>query len=941
MLKPEALARETIDEALRLAGWLIQDTSDADVEAGPGVAVREFPLGRYGFADYLLYVDGRAAGVIEAKKVGMPLTGVEPQTEKYSQGLPPALPAHVRPLPFLYQSTGVETHFTNLLDPEPRSRSVFHFHRPETLARWLEAEPLLLPMKDGKPDPRGTLPSSLRGRLQQLPALATQGLWPAQVQAIRNLETSFAEDRPRALIQMATGSGKTFTAVNAIYRLIKHGRARRVLFLVDRANLGEQALKEFQQFDVPEGNQKFSQEFNVQLLTSNKVDSVARVCITTIQRLYSMLQGEPDLDPEAEEPSLFDTTLGSSTSQAPVAYNPSIPIETFDVIFTDECHRSIYNLWRQVLEYFDAFLVGLTATPSKQTLGFFNKNLVMEYGHEDAVADGVNVDFDVYRILTEISQQGSRVEAGMFVDKRDRLTRERRWEQLDDDLVYAAPVLDREVVAEDQIRTVLRTFKERIFTEIFPGRTEVPKAVIFAKDDSHADDIVRIAREEFARGNDFIQKITYRTTGKKPKDLIAEFRGTYYPRIAVTVDMIATGTDIKPVEIVMFMRAVRSRLLFEQMKGRGVRVISAGDLKRVTADAKGGKDRFVIVDCIGMCASDMMETQSLDRLPTESLKSILDQVGFGSTDPQVVSTLAGRLARLARKLDAGALKRFHAVAGRSIPEVVAGMVHALDPDRQREAARQAAGLPEGQEPTAEQVAKAAHGLLKAAVAPFARNPALRQELLTLKQRSEQTIDTVSVDRVLDAGYSAEAKEKARAEVQSFEQFLKDHQDEITALQVLFAKRWAQRLKFQDIAALSAAIQSSPRAWTPERLWRAYETLDKDRVKGATAPRLLTDIVSLVRYALHQEDELVPFSDRVEARFTQWMAQQDNRGQKFTDEQREWLRLIKEHVATSFKIERDDFDDVPFNQKGGLGKVARLFGTGLDGLLEELNEVLVA
>ena len=269
-----------------------------------------------------------------------------------------------------------------------------------------------------------------------------------------------------------------------------------------------------------------------------------------------------------------------------MAYNTAIPIETFDFIIIDECHRSIYNLWRQVLEYFDAYLIGLTATPSKQTFGFFNQNLVMEYGHEKAVADAVNVGFEVYRIRTKITEQGSTIDKGFYVDKRDRLTRRKRWELLDEDLAYEAPQLDREVVAEDQIRTVLTAFHDKLFTEIFPGRTEVPKTLIFAKDDSHAEDIVRICREVFDKGNDFCQKITYRTTGIKPADLIASFRNSYNPRIAVTVDMIATGTDIKPMEIVFFMRSVVPQGFFEQMKGRGVRVIEETALQAVTPDAK-------------------------------------------------------------------------------------------------------------------------------------------------------------------------------------------------------------------------------------------------------------------------------------------------------------------------------------------------------------------
>jgi type I restriction enzyme R subunit len=420
--KPEQEARERIDALLADAGWCVQDAAAVNLHAGRGIAVREFPLIRgHGFADYLLYVNGKAAGVVEAKKEGVTLTGVEVQSTKYSEGLPATVPAHFRPLPFLYESTDVETRFTNAFDPEPRSRPVFSFHRPEALAAWLAAVAAAdadAPFERVAEPGAARKPPTLRTRLQRLPPLITTGLWPPQIRAVTNLEHSLAEDRPRALIQMATGSGKTYTAITSVYRLIKFADARRVLFLVDRANLGRQALKEFQSYVTPDDGRKFTELYNVQLLTSNKLDPVARVVITTIQRLYSMLQGK-ELDSEWEEGSQFDSGAGLIREPVPVTYNPAIPIETFDVVFTDECHRSIYNLWRQVLEYFDAYLIGLTATPSKQTFGFFNQNLVMEYNHEQAVADGVNVDFDVYRIRTRITEQGSRVEAGLFVDKRD------------------------------------------------------------------------------------------------------------------------------------------------------------------------------------------------------------------------------------------------------------------------------------------------------------------------------------------------------------------------------------------------------------------------------------------------------------------------------------------------------------------------------------------
>jgi len=517
MTTPEEQARKNIDAMLKAAGWDVHDAKAANVHSSRGVAIREFPLKKgYGFADYLLYVDGKAVGVIEAKPEGTTLTGVEIQAESYSEGFPDEYPAHLKPLPFIYQSTGVVTRFTNHLDPYPKSRRVFHFHKPETFARLLKADPLVGSDK----------PSSLHGRvLKTMPPIDPTGFWPVQEKAVTNLEVSLRENRPRALIQMATGSGKTFTSISAVYRLIKFARAERVLFLVDRNNLGKQAHKEFQGYDTPDDGRKFTELYNVQRLTSASVDSVSKVVISTIQRIYSMLRGE-ELESDLEEGSLFDTGAGLVREPVEVAYNPAIPIEYFDFIVIDECHRSIYSIWRQVLDYFDAYLIGLTATPSKQTFGFFNQNLVMEYGHEEAVADGINVDFDVYSIRTRITESGSTIETEdcEYIRKRDRQTREERWEHLDEDFEYDPSELDKKVVAKDQIRTIIRTFKEKLPTEIFPGRTDVPKTLIFAKDDSHADDIVQIVREEFGRGNEFAWKLTYRTTGKKPELFRADER---------------------------------------------------------------------------------------------------------------------------------------------------------------------------------------------------------------------------------------------------------------------------------------------------------------------------------------------------------------------------------------------------------------------------------
>ena len=934
-MNPEQEARVNIDRLLEQTGWEVQNADSINLYASSGVAVREFPLrSGHGKADYLLYVNQKAAGVVEAKPEGSTLTGVEVQSEKYSTGLPDNLPAHHKPLPFLYESTGAETQFTNRLDPEPRSRLVFSFHSPETLTKWIGTSETLGTVPRRIAEERGDYlaAQNLRQGLKAMPPLNASGLWPVQEQAIRNLEESLAAGRPRALVQMATGSGKTFMACNQVYRLIKHAGARRVLFLVDRSNLGRQTLREFQGFTTPDEGRKFTDLYNVQLLQSRRIDPVSRVCIATIQRVYSVLKGE-EIDPELEELSGFDTA-SFRREPAPVEYNPDVPIETFDVIITDECHRSIYNLWRQVLEYFDAFLIGLTATPSKQTLGFFQQNLVMEYGHAQAVADNVNVDFNIYRIRTAITEQGATVDTGYYVDRRDWLTRKVRWEQLEEDLTYAPNQLDRDVVAEDQIRTVLQTFKDKLFTEIFPTRRDVPKTIIFAKDDSHADDIVRMVRQVFDKGNDFCQKITYKTTGAKPEDLLTSFRNSYNPRIVVTVDMIATGTDIKPVEVVFFMRNVRSRSFFEQMKGRGVRTISATDFNAVTPDAHN-KDRFVIVDAVGVTETELSDSYSIDRQPTVPFDKLLDLVSKGVRDPEVLSSLASRLARLDNHLtskDREAIEE--ASQGVPLQALVSGLVYASDPDAAVDAARHATGQ---DDPPESAVAEARSQLLENAAKPLATNPDLRQRLVDVHRSYEQTIDIVSDDSLIAAGFS---DDQAMSIVKSFQEYIEENRDEITALQVLYERPYRQRLSYADIKALADALVSPPRSWTTDQLWEAYRQLDRSKVRGS-GQRKLADIVSVVRYAVGGVDELAPFSDGVYERFQSWLAMQETAGRDFTEEQVRWLEGIRDHIAGSVSMEMGDFQLPTFSQRGGLGRAHQLFGEELVGLLEELNFELVA
>lgn len=921
-MTPEEQARRDIDRQLAQCGWRVQNRGEMNISTG-GVAVREFPM-LTGEADYLLYYGGKAIGVIEAKPQGHSLIGVETQSAKYARALPPGVPAHGSPLPFSYESTGKVTRFTNLLEPDPRSREVFTFHRPEGLLELVSSG------SEGQP----------RSRLKNLPPLDSAKLWPVQRRAIENLERSLAQNHPRSLVQMATGTGKTFTAVNFCYRLIKFGGAKRILFLVDRKNLAGQTYGEFKQFVSPVNAYKFSDEYHVQPLTSNTIAPTSKIVITTIQRLYSILKGEEHFDESGEEQSSFELdALGKEP--LPVVYNERVPIETFDFIIIDECHRSIYNLWRQVLEYFDAFLIGLTATPTKQTIGFFKNNLVMEYGHEQAVADGVNVGFDLYRIRTRITEEGAALEGkpGRFVPHRDRRTRSRRYAELNDDLTYTATQLDRDVVAEDQIRLVIRTFRNRLFTEIFPGRTETPKTLIFAKDDSHAEDITRIVREEFGKGNDFAQKITYRTTGKKPEDLLKEFRNSYNPRIAVSVDMIATGTDVKPLECLLFMRNVKSAAYFEQMKGRGVRVIDADSLQSVTPDARS-KTHFVIVDAVGVAEQDKTATKPLDRKPTIPLDKLLGLVAQGVADPDLVSTLAARFARLDRQLTDDQREQVaQQSGGTTLPDLAANLLDSVDPDAQTNRAREVFGLAENQEPTEEQLDQAQSQLMTEALKPL-HNPKLRDLLINLRRSHEQIIDEVSQDQLLQAGFDKDALEKAQALIADFKAFIEQNKDELEAIQVLYSRPHRAGLRFRQVRELANALKNPPLAATPERIWQAFQATEPLAVKGQGGKDLV-DLIALVRHAIDPQEPLVPHSLVVNQCYRQWLDDQERQGVQFTDEQRQWLDAIKDHIAKSLRIDAEDFEYAPFNQFGGLGRVHELFEDRLDTILEELNLALAA
>lgn len=928
---PEQIARDNIDKQLKACGWVIQSVKQVNLHAGIGVAVKEY-LTDVGPADYVLFVDGKPCGVIEAKREeeGHRMNVHEAQGEDYAR----AKLKHLKnePLPFVYISTGEVTRFTDFTDPKARAREIFSFHKPETLRDWIK------------------MGCSLRKRLHDLPILPIDGLRDCQVSAITKLETSFKENRPRALIQMATGSGKTFTAITFIYRLLKFAKAKRVLFLVDTKNLGEQAEQEFMSFVPNDDNRKFTELYSVQRLKSSYIASDSQVCISTIQRLYAVLKGR-DLDEKEEEENPNEQNWWNSRDGSrpvptipPVEYDPKMPIEFFDFIVIDECHRSIYNLWKQVLEYYDAFEIGLTATPDKRTIGYFDQNLVSEYSHEMAVADGVNVGYEVFIIDTKITQQGGTLWKGEYIEHRERLSRKKRMELQDEDENYAKQQLDKEVVNPNQIRTIIRTFKAHlpaIFKDRFDkdGNFEVPKTLIFAKTDSHANDIIDIVRQEFAEENKFCKKITYNS--EDPKSTLAQFRNDYYPRIAVTVDMIATGTDVKPLECLLFMRDVKSVNYFEQMKGRGTRTIDLDTLQKVTPTARFTKDHFVIVDAIGVTKSLKTDSRPLEKKPGVALKDLLQAIAVGARDEALFTSLASRLTRLDKQISEKEKLEFAKRAnGKTVSQVVKDLLNAFNPDILEEIEVRVRREKIGQAPLEIDAA------VNAAMESFQNEAAkvftgeLNEYIENVRRAHEQKIDLANPDEVIHVGWDKDNKEKASAIIHDFEAWMQAHVDELTALQIFYNQHYRRReLNYVMIKEVLEKLVAEKPNLAPMQIWHSYQQLEK--VTGQPKNELIA-LVALIRNITGMDSVLTDFSKTVDKNFQQWILKK-NAGQHnlFSEEQMQWLRMVKDYIATSYSIDKDDFDLSPFNAQGGLGKMWRLFGTQTDDIINELNEVLAA
>lgn len=937
-MTPEEKARLEIDKKLETSGWSVQDLKDININASLGVAVREFRTADGGEVDYALFIDGDPVGIIEAKEDNKGVCLLNDAHEQNMRYVNVGLKYHEDEkdmLRFVYEATSLITHFTDLKDPKPRTREIFSFHRPETLKMWIDEYEMEH--------------TTLRGRLQNFEDLPTDGFRDCQINAILRLEESLKQNNPRALVQMATGAGKTYTIVTNSYRLLKNAKAKRILFLVDTKQLGEQAETEYKNYKPYDSRDDLGSLYNIVRIQRSNISQETQICISTIQRLYSMLSGEittiqDDIDEEC---------CSHHGKKYEVKYNAEYPPEFFDFIIIDECHRSIYNVWKQVLDYFDAFLIGLTATPSIDTYAFFNQNVVSEYTHEQAVIDDVNVGaLATYYIETDITKNGGKVFAvERQYEVRDKRTRKQRWENDDDDVKeYNANELDDKFVNKSQIRTILTAFRDSWKQwGYFPLREELPKTLIFAKDDSHADDIVSIAKEVFGEGNDFCKKITYRSD-EEDNSLLYKFRNDYNPRIAVTVNKIATGTDVKAIEILVFMRDIRSENYYEQMLGRARRTMSEDELKQCSPSAKSQKLGYVIVDAVGVTKSEKTKGGGKcggETKPYVSFKQLLNHVAQGYYDDDTLTSLGTRLEHLNKVMKNAEKEQFKKVSGGIyLKELAANLKRVYNEDEvQEDILTEYPTYEEMPEEEQKQIRKKIQKKrAKRAVAPICKKE-VREFLLKVSNSSKQTIDP-AIDKILYQGFSKDVEENKEKCRSVFKDFLSKYRDELTALQIIYNSSYRnQKLTEQHIKELYAKMIEYNANLEKNRLFLAYS--EQTRKKEPLSQ--LVDIIQIIKYEWGMIPEIYPFGDLVRANYKEWMFERNKnkkglRGagsEPFTPEQKQWLDLIRDYIAMNASITFEDMRNGKFQELGGPMKFHKLFGNESEQIIEELNYKLIA
>ena len=885
---PEEKARGKIDKELEKAGWDI--VSREEYVPGYPTAVKEGLMKGNTESDYLLFIDGKAIAVVEAKREENPLgKDVEKQTEGYAKSPLKWCGTWCESMiPLVYMANGKKILFKNLLkDPDGDYTEISEMHSPKKMLQLI-----------GQTSEYGALPK-----------LEDKGLRKCQFDAEVEFEKSLKEGKKKNLAVLATGSGKTYLACLASYRLLNYTPAKRILFLVDRNNLARQTEGEFSRFDMTEGKQEMSSLYEIKRLRKES-DIKADIVISTIQKLFAVMTGqaltEDSEDAEDEKTTTAEEketkeviTLGNDLKLAP---------DHFQLIIVDECHRSIYGKWKAVLDYFkEATVLGLTATPTPEAYAFFNENVIEKYTYEQSVLDDVNVSPRVFRIVTNITEHGGSIREKTKVKETAKRTGEELLYIAEERVEYGEAQLDRSVVNKDQIRKVLSAYKEAIYNELYPEREKnwayIPKTLIFAKDDNHASEIVEgvkeVFKEEFDGGEvpeHFVQKITYSSGDSNA--LIRDLRTEKDFRIAVTVTLVATGTDVKPLEIVFFMKDVRSEVLYTQMKGRGCRAITDDKLREVTpnADTKGF---YTIVDAVGVTESEKdipRQTPGKNGKKLLSLEHLLERLAHNELSDDNLILLRDYCSSINRRYDNNKLYGKHLdffvkTYGFSPRNIAENVQNAKDD-----------GLLVAFEYTGPSNDNSKRMAL---ISDLINNVAARKKLLEMQKGYIVSTDE-DPDEVIYAGFS---KESARSFIENFEIYLEENKDSIEALRIIYNSE-DTIITHTMLCELRDRLLSESREYDAKNIWKNYKTLDNDGnvdehdVKSNAVA--LTDLIQIVRYAYKKNKKLTSMVNGYVRRFNLYCGQQQR---VLSEEQIEIMRKVAEFVIHDGAISVTELNEV--------------------------------
>lgn len=873
---PEEKARVKIDKQLRNAGWDI--ISRNEYLPNSTTAVKEALMVGNTESDYLLFVDGKAIAVVEAKREENPLGDeVKKQAEDYAVS-PQSWYAlwFEKLIPLVYMANGNKIYFKNMLVEDSEYEELSQMHSPKKMLQII-----------GKKSEYGALP-----------LLEKRGLRDCQYKAETKLEESLKLGNKKNLAVLATGSGKTYLACLASYRLLNYTQTKRILFLADRNNLAKQALSEFSLFDRTENMQQMGNLYTIKRLRKEN-DVNADIVISTIQKLFAVLTGQAIQDGnEDEEDELAKKNEEKESKEVVELCNDlKLPPDYFQLIIVDECHRSIYGKWKKVLDYFSgATVLGLTATPTPEAYAFFNNNIIENYKYEDSIVDGCNVPSRIYRIITDVTAHGGTIEQGAKVVETAKRTGKSETHAAPITVEYGSSELDRSVVNKNQIREVLLAYKKAIYEDLYPERDKkwefIPKTLIFAKDDNHAAEIVEIAEDVFKTEfenntlpKNYVQKITY--TAGDSDALITDLRTTKDFRIAVTVTLVATGTDVKPLEVVLFMKDVHSDVLYTQMKGRGCRIISDDKLKEVTPNADT-KECYYIVDAVGVTESEKhIPKPGVGPGPKRplSLEHLLERLAHNEVSDDNLMLLRDYCSTINRRYEESVLFGRHLdyfiTSYGFAPRKLANDINTAFAE---------GTLVEYISPSHDNTAR------MALIYCLIGNLQARNKLLEMQRG--YMVESGDDDKVLYAGFS---KESAKTYIENFEKYLDDNKDSIEALRIIYNSE-DTLITHEMLMELQDRLLAESRQYGAYQIWKNYKLLDEqgdvEALDGKANVNALTNLIQIVRYAYKKNQKLTSLINGYAQRFSLYCG----RAQRvLTEDQKDIMQQIAEYIINDGAI----------------------------------------